>query len=192
MNLLNHPPGAFALSGEFRLVSIDFGRELTRTHNARPAAPPDCLELEHRHGVCPLGLSHHFHEQLGRNTIVLAPKESIIDQVTNTGTPMSLRVTAVAAGTSPDATNTGLTALVLEAYRAAPTEVIKVSTSKATVFWFYGTSVANAVNPLQEWGIMGGGATTTVPSGKLIGRFLSTFAKDATKTLSGQYDLTVN
>lgn len=191
MNLLHHPPGAVGLAGEFRLVSIDFGRELTRTHNGRPAAPPDCLGLEHRHGVCPLGLAHGYHEQVGRNTIVAAPKTSIIDQLTNTGTPMSLRVTAVAAGTSADATTAGLTQLVQEQYRAAPTEVIKASASKATVFWFYGTTVANAASTLQEWGILGGGATTTANTGTLIGRFLSPFAKDATKTLSGQYDLTV-
>ena len=191
MNLLHHPPGAFGLSGEFRLVSIDFGRELTRSHNGRQAAPPDCLGLEHRHGACPLGLTHGYHEQVGRNTIVLAPKTSIIDQLTNTGTPMSLRATAVATGTSASATTPDRTQLFAETYRAAPTEVIKASTSKATVFWFYGTTVANAGLTLQEWGIFGGGATTTAGSGTLIGRFLSPFAKDATKTLSGQYDLTV-
>jgi hypothetical protein len=69
--------------------------------------------------------------------------------------------------------------------------LIKTSPTALSVFWFFGTAVANSVSDLQEWGVFAGGATGTPGSGKLVARFLQQFNKTVSKTVSGQYDLSL-
>lgn len=179
--------------GDYRIHRIDYARELSRSVNGRAAAPPSCIHEEHRGGVCPHGNRHRDARELeGRNTIVSAPKASIIDRLVagNTGA-LDLRITAVAVGTSADPTTPGMTQLASEFYRLAPSDVLEASELTASVFWFLSVAVGNAPSTLQEFAVLCGGATTTPGTGTAWGRFLQPFPKDGATTMSGQYDTTI-
>jgi hypothetical protein len=180
--------------GTYVLHGVDFRRELARTVNGRAAAPPTCLHLEHRHGVCPHGNHHRDRsEQAGCNTIVTAFRRAVVDRLAPQAgvTPMDLAITRVAVGTDATTTTGPLIQLLAEVARVTPTAVVPASDVKASAFWFLSVGVANAPSNLQEFAVLAGGANSTPGSGKAVGRFLTTFEKHAGNTQSGQYDLTI-
>lgn len=188
------------LQGEYELIRVDYAKELglaarhplaERASILAELAP--CIGVEHRHGVCPCGLRHDMKRMAGKNTIVDALRQSIVNQFSNVSAT-SLIVTEIATGTSNAATTSGMTQLTVEFYRAAPSSVVAGSpvTTQVIAYWFFGTSVANAGSNLQEWGIMAGGATATPGSGTMIARFLQAFAKNSLTTASGQYTLNIS
>lgn len=188
-------PDAIAIRGDYWLHRIDFARELARSVNGRAAAPPSCLHEEHRGGVCPHGNRHRDREErAGRNTIVTAFRESVVDRLVAAAsvTPMDLAITRVAVGTDATPTPPGLVQLYAEFARVTPTAVVKATTAKASAFWFLSVGVGNALSSLQEFAILAGGATDTPGSGSAVGRFLATFPKSSANTQSGQYDLTIS
>lgn len=150
-----------------------------------------CYEMEHRHGVCPLGLDHSVEDSEGHNTIVTSLKQSIIDQATGQDSSLDLTITYIATGTSSVATTSDMTQLDAEYYRDVPTYLSKVSATQGQAFWYFGPGVANAGSDLQEWGIMAGGATSSSGSGTMIARFLQTFTKNSGTAVNGQYTLNV-
>ena len=168
--------------GVGQIYEVDYSRELRR------GIRPPCIDMEHRRGVCPLGLDHRVEEHEAHNTLTDSYREGIVDAILGTTGPVSLLVTRVAAGTSAVVTTTDMTQLVHEIYRAAPVGLEKISATQATVFWFFGVNVANAL--LQEHGILAGAASSIAGSGKMIARFLLPIDNTG-KTLSGQYDLTI-
>ncbi len=179
-----------ALAGEYRIVRVDFRREIERSINGRPAAAPPCMHLPHRDGICPHGLRHDVTVSEGQNTILTSLKESVIDQMEGTATPTNLLITRISYGTSADPTTAGMVDLVAEYGRATP-ELVKVSALALRAFWFLGPTDGNAPSTLQEWGIVAGGGTDTLGSGVTIARFLDDFAKDSLTTCNGQYDYSI-
>lgn len=185
----------FAMRGEYALHKADYSAAIAvadhfpHSERARILAElAPCMEMEHRHGVCPLGVDHAMESAEGRNTIMNCFKASLINQFANVAAD-SLVVTEIACGTNNTATDVTQTQLNVEYYRAAPSSVIPGSPtySQALGYWFFGTGVANAT--LQEWGICAAGAGAGAGSGKVIARFLQLFAKTSLNTASGQYTL---
>lgn len=176
-----------------QLAFPDVGHSWTIDYSIEsPAGRGSCIEKEHRNGVCPDGHKHEaIEERHDPNTVMNVLRTSVIDQLTGTGTPDDLLITMIGCGTSADANDVTDTLLTTEYYRAAPTDLIKTGPTTLSVFWFFGTGVANSVSDLQEWGIFADGATSTANTGKLVARFLQQFNKTATKTVSGQYDLSL-
>lgn len=176
---------ALGIQGNYRITRIDFAAELRRGE-----APP-CIDMEHRHGLCPLGLSHAVEDYEGHNTIVTSLKESLINQATGAAAGLNLLVTRIATGTDASATLAAQTQLGAEFFRDVPTSLQKVTALQLQAFWYFGTTQANAASDLQEWGILAGGATGVAGSGTMLARFLQRFAKNSGTTASGQYTLTV-
>lgn len=181
MHLLKYQ-NTLQMKGRGRLVRIDYRKMLD--------AP--CMGLEHRGGVCPCGIDHAIEDETVSNTILTSLKTSIISQMTGFGTPTALRILQIATGTSSAATTAGMPTLGAECYRLTPSETIPTGAGLSlTAFWFLGATVANVPSDLQEWGIFGGGATSSPNSGTMLARFLQQKTKNGTTTLSGQYDFTV-
>jgi hypothetical protein len=172
---------ALAFRGDYKLAVVDYRREGLA-----------CRDLEHRGGVCPLAIDHRVEHIDGHNTIVTSLKQSVVDQGSGQASPLNLLVTQIAVGTSSAATTAGLTQLVTEYARVALSgSPVKTSSQAFSVFWFLGTAQGNAPSSLQEWGIMAGGATGVAGSGTMIARFLQTFAKSGTNTVSGEWDFSI-
>jgi hypothetical protein len=185
----------FAMWGEYALHKADYSKAIAvadhfpaheRAIILAEIAP--CMEMEHRHGVCPLGVNHAIESVEGRNTIMNCFKASIINQFAALAFD-SLAVTYIATGTNSTATDPTLSQLNVEIHRAVPSSVIQGSPiySQGLGYWFFGTGVANAT--LQEWGICAASAGAGAGSGKVIARFLQLFAKTSLNTASGQYTL---
>lgn len=199
---------ALGLRGEYRIVRVNFWPEIKsavahidkmkrrqigqvdpeETRRILASVCP-CWEMEHRMGVCPLGLSHATQDREGHNTITTALKKSVIDQLVGNGSPTSLLISRIATGTSSAATDVSQTTLFAETYRDIPTYLAPASSTQAQAFWYFPTTVANAGSMLQEWGIFGGGATSTANSGVLLARFLNPFDKNSGSAASGSYAL---
>lgn len=210
MHLLKHHDHV-ALGGVGRIVGVSFWseikgavRHLERAERTRVAPITEaearqilasacpCWGMEHRMGVCPLGLTHRLDEHEAKNTVTTALKKSVIDQMAGVASPTNLLITRIAAGTSSAATDAGATTLGAEAYRDAPTSLRAATSTQVQTFWYYGPGVANTGSLLHEWGIFGGGATATANSGTMLARFLSTFDKNIGTAASGQYTFNAN
>lgn len=193
--IISHRDG-LGIAGAWAFHVVDFSRELARWGHLPPAelakAIP-CLDMEHRGGVCPLGLTHSTRALAGRNTVVAVPKKSIVGQMVDAVGPTSLAVTRICTGTSADPTAQSLEQLVVETYRTSPTDVFPTGGDlQAQVFWYFGSSQANAGVDLQEHGVLIGGANDTPGTGKLFARFLQQFSKTIAVNASGSYLLTVS
>ena len=190
-----------AFRGDLILHPIDWRRELkdygraqvrlsrssfspARITRELAAYRPPCIDLEHRGGVCPLGLAHDVEEARTVNTVVDAFYSTVIDHLQGTDTT-SLAATYVAAGTDGSTTTAGMTGLGAESYRDVWTGQEEQSTTSLVNYFFFSTAVANYY--LHEFGAFAGTASATPDSGLLVGRWLFDFDKDATKTLNGQY-----
>jgi hypothetical protein len=193
--------------GEYLIVGVDFRaevraalehlrrRELRQVPSVDPqevrrillAACP-CWEMEHRMGLCPLGLDHRTEDHEGKNQVVNSLRKSLIDQMVGNANPTNLLITRIATGT-----NAGQTSLVApyqlgaETYRDAPTFLDDMSASQLQTNWYFGPAVGNPGTNLQEWGIFAGGADGTANSGIMLARFLQLFDKVFGKAASGQY-----
>lgn len=183
--------GTLGFKADFAFHLVDLRREIARWGHLPPAelakAIP-CMDLEHRHGVCPLGFDHSVRDVQGHNTAVKVPKQSLIYQLTGTPGPTSLLVTRIATGTSADATAQSMTQLGVETYRKAPSDCFPTGGDlQMQVFWYFGSSEANAGVDLQEHGVLIGGATDTPGSGSLGFRFLQQFGKTTGINASGSY-----
>ena len=205
MHLMKHAD-SLGVRGDFRIVGVNFWADIKgavahlERRALRQVAPVDpeearrillsvcpCYEMEHRMGVCPLGIKHRLSDSEGHNTINIALKKSIIYQMTGKPSPTNLLVTYVAAGTSSDPTDPTETTLAVETYRDTPTYLDALSDTQLTCFWYFGPTVANAGSMLHEWGIFGGGATSTPDSGIRLARFLDPFDKNMGTAASGNY-----
>ncbi len=145
---------------------------------------PPCIDIEHRDGVCPLGLAHDTDDAVRRNTVVDAFYAAIIDHLAGDDT-ISLESTYVAAGTDGSATTGGMTSLGSEEYRDMWTAQEEQNSTALINYFFFSTAVAN--HYLHEFAAFAGAATGTADSGTMVGRWLYDFDKDNTKTLNGQY-----
>lgn len=174
--------------------NLVIGPEHYRLHvinyNVEPANKHSCIALEHRGGICPHGHQHGSAEDIyGKNTVLNTLRKSLIYQMTGTASPTNLLITKVACGTSATATDPlAQTQAYSETYRDSPTDLIMTSDTTLSVFWYFNTTQANSVSALQEWVILGGGATNVAGSGVGLARFLQTFSKNSGTTVSGQYD----
>lgn len=190
-------PDRFAVQGDAVIHQVSFAREiaslskLTRGMSdegaremLRHALP--CVDLEHRWGVCPHGHAHDRRDVEVRNTVMDAFYGILLDGFLGTGTTSQL-ATYVAAGTAGTASTNADAALGAEFYRAPPTDRQHPAVTTGVVYFFFGTTVANAF--LHEFGIFVGAATATPGSGLLAARWLADFNKDNTQTLNGQYSL---
>ena len=205
MHLMKHHD-TVGLGGVGRLVKVDFWPEirsaadyLRRAERKRPMPLDEaevrrvllsvcpCWNMEHRLGVCPLGLTHRTEDREAKNTVTTALKKSVIDQMVGNVSPTSLLITYIAAGTSSAATSPASTTLDVEAYRDAPTYLADATDTQAQVFWYFGPDKANTGSLLHEWGIFGGGATVTANSGIMLARFIDTFDKNIGTAANGQY-----
>lgn len=185
-NILKIPRDSLAFKTRWEINGVDY-------HRIKSIDEASCMLLEHRNGICPHGHYHRDVEQkTGKNTIVTTLKQSIIRQATGSGgTPPNLLITKIACGTSTAVTIPGMTQLTTEYYRGSPTDLLPINDLELSVFFFLNTTQGNAAQDLQEWGILCDGATDTPATGKLWGRFMQPFAKNASKTASGQYDFEV-
>lgn len=187
---------AIGVGGQWAFHLVDFGPALARWGHLPKAdllTLIPCLDMEHRGGVCPLGFSHPVRDVYGKNTVVAVPKKSIVGQMVGAASPTSLAVTRICTGTSADPTAQSLEQLVVETYRTSPTDVFATGGDlQAQVFWYFGSSQANAGVDLQEHGVLIGGATDTPGTGKLFARFLQQFSKTIAVNASGSYLLTVS
>lgn len=145
-----------------------------------------CIKMEHRHGRCPLGICD-VETREGSNLILTAPKTAIMDLLAGVGGGPSLAISYVACGTSSAPRTAGMTQLGAESYRTNTIEKVKPSSNAVTVFWFFGTTVANAGSMLQEWAMFAGAATGAANSGTPLASFLDPFDKNSFSTCSGQW-----
>ena len=159
----------FLFKGAPSLYIIDWAAE-ARRHGEMPP----CAHLEHRHGVCPLGITHGVEDHHLRNQVVDLWYTSVLDQLVGAAGAVSLAGAYVAAGTGGSPTTDGMTGLEVEVYRDIYTERVR-SGNTATISWFYGQDVAPYY--LHEWGVFIGAATATAGSGRLAARFQFDFDK---------------
>jgi hypothetical protein len=210
MHLLKH--GAVQVGGVGRIVGINFWPEIrgavdhlrrlerrqvapvteAEAHRLLASACP-CWNMEHRMGVCPMGLSHRIEDHgEKKNTVTTALKKSVIDQMVGNASPTALLVARIATGTSSAATNVASTTLGAEVYRDTPTYLDDTTSTQMQVFWYFGPDKANTGSLLHEWGIFGGTATGTANSGTMLARFVQQFDKNLGTAVNGQYTFNVS
>lgn len=186
------PGEKIAVTCDWSVCAVAFrDDELVYDASGLVVSGPSCFDLEHRNGICPHGLSHKSTSVATFNTVLDTFFESIIDQFTGTASPLDLQVTQVAIGTSSAPTTQGMTQLAAEFARKVPSDVIKVSATQATIFFFFAASEGNAPSDLQEFALLANGATSTPGSGDALNRWLAVFTKTSGVTLTGQANLTL-
>lgn len=206
MHLIKHRDGV-GVGGVGRIVGVNFWPEIKgaiahlERQNLRQVADIDpeevrrillsvcpCWEMEHRLGVCPLGLTHRIEDHGAKNAVTRYYTKSIIDQMVGNASPTSLLITRIATGTSSDDTDITEDALFAETYRDTLTALDDTSDTTCEAYWFFGPLRANAGVQLQEWGIMAGGAGDLPGSpGIMIARFLDPFNKNIGTAANGNY-----
>lgn len=165
--------------GRPTLYPIDWKKELQLDREGVVREAPPCFELEHRSGICPLGLKHDVWCDPLENLVVDGLYAACGEHFIGTGTP-SLRISHFAGGTGTGATTGGMTALVSEVYRDTWTEEDALTPTSFNFSMFLGPNAGNGFY-FHEWGAFAGAL--------MMARWLYSFEKDSTRTLNGDYVL---